>query len=1692
MARITRSAKDLWSLVSGSSVLNCKELVEYELQENSDRIINGILFFKKASPQSLESLKKSVEEMQFEFVSKLSKLINVDAMQCYELFVSYTTYEFKGTQKTLETHLANERHVQSLLLEVWHYYFGERLYYLLILKHILGHWQDEADQYKDIYEKFLDKHNKDNAVVNKLINQLEASINSELPTKDTHGVYMTDLLAYHWVTFVLKEQGELLQLMLLYYKVIEPSVNDVQRMFSIFQSHGFGLRQSFRIMLSDDTQNLINYIGYLESFVTIQCFELDWLFKCKESGMIGEHYLLKNEKALRMLNDSILGLGSHQSHSPIMLAWMLVAQFSEFPDLIMHCNKLGKTALQLDVFNYLISALNSSIFSGVGVVSDVANNVVYNLLCCVLSQFDLQHLGSLQPLFTIASTVLQYPSIADDFWKKGEDGGIGDLFTYCLEMFSIEFYPLLDICSSLCLASKESCLKVTEQLRHLTTFTEFWENIDERDIIATPEPNVWELVKDRPIYGDSNLTIPRGTLGIVLKQTGKNGSSIIQWKVNLSGWQVCLREIYLKLQEMNYSTAFIPFESIQRVTSVAKLVNSILKTDIDMRFHLNHLINVLFSILQRCINSSSPTLEFISMCIQIAATLSKNEMSDVWQQLAHIQLLPFMTYTPKNVSDMLSGMCMNTGILGQIIASKECVSGDYSVCLAFLDLVTNVSRTVAKEDDNFLACVIYILRELFSYFHKWYYNEHRQRILLGQKCLNLLHSLFSVEKDRLKALGKAQELSIYSLLHFETGQTLLKIVCTGEEVIQQTILKQSSELGEHIASMIRLSLSVLNRLLMLRHKVTMSSKTEVTPLEAVLFSTPGHTNQPQVVLMVAHYAFQHYNPRLATLAVQLLKRFAKEFPMSLLACFGSEAEAIRDHFLARLSSVYEDIRFKVSMWEFLTVCVVQQPGLIEMFINVRRKSDKDKKEESKSCLECVKQILKDKKNESKTIYPRELLCAAVEFIHALWVGHQALAMEALKSDTQFWNLICSSLMSDQLSHDNPGINAYIIRTLALEVFYSGKSRLNENLKSIFQEIHSKDSLLKWSKHIHCSKFMDNEQGDGDNSLDVSSVDFQDSFALLTAWRDFLLIIAVYEPLSVSSDCKKQILKDILEHLQEEMKSNNSRALILLSELFLMLSRHWQRELISLLNSDEMKNPIFQILNEVAYNAETIHPREQLVVVSIAVFIVRLQSETDLKIKNIKEWVVPCCQLLKKASILIHQPLDPKNIEGILKLPIVIVSLLNELIQVVKDWLPIIKNYSVIPLLVSLLIKSLKLNVGLQLAHSIITLFLSMGSDKKAAEALCNTGFMPEVTLILSDIDMAAYISEKRKNLGTQKPKLSRVDVYFAFLRFVTALLQTIGNYFLQDCWNFIGVHQEAMHITLVEMKNSFLREGIQDAILTCTFILQLSSHQHIWRLEHPRSLEMLLVDVCNCIYGTVAISCKPELLKYLVMHKKMLDSKPLKSLETESLLKRTTSEDDSQTPAEVEEIQQKLYELLAVTLTILIKYCPEMYETMSGHTIDYAQWQLLLHVSFSIPSLDRDGPLCFGTILACVNMCLKLLVKNEKTPSPRKTTDNPPTLVNRHLLMYILEISLAILLSQSTIALTHPSLPARDKQVVRRELAAELNSMNITMNRYLRRGPLSPAGISTPSISPGISSRSHPTEFPFMKLISNLVDKLFK
>ena len=61
---------------------------------------------------------------------------------------------------------------------------------------------------------------------------------------------------------------------------------------------------------------------------------------------------------------------------------------------------------------------------------------------------------------------------------------------------------------------------------------------------------------------------------------------------------------------------------------------------------------------------------------------------------------------------------------------------------------------------------------------------------------------------------------------------------------------------------------------------------------------------------------------------------AQVFPMSILACLGADAEAIRDVFLTRLAATTEDVQLKVVIVSFLSICVETQPGLVEIFLNL--------------------------------------------------------------------------------------------------------------------------------------------------------------------------------------------------------------------------------------------------------------------------------------------------------------------------------------------------------------------------------------------------------------------------------------------------------------------------------------------------------------------------------------------------------------------------------------------------------------------------------------------------------------------------------------------------------------------------------------------------------------------------------------
>jgi nuclear pore complex protein Nup188 len=148
--------------------------------------------------------------------------------------------------------------------------------------------------------------------------------------------------------------------------------------------------------------------------------------------------------------------------------------------------------------------------------------------------------------------------------------------------------------------------------------------------------------------------------------------------------------------------------------------------------------------------------------------------------------------------------------------------------------------------------------------------------------------------------------------------------------------------------------------------------------------------------------------------------------------------------------------------------------------------------------------------------------------------------------------------------------------------------------------------------------------------------------------------------------------------------------------------------------------------------------------------------------------------------------------------------------------------------------------------------------------------------------------------------------------------------------------------------------------------------------------------------------------------------------------------------------------------------------------IDVAKWERHLSPSFSTPSLDHleaSPSLSFGTLNAVASHTLRILSKPDQQPNQRN-----------HLTM-VLEQSLSLLLSQALLYILDPRLCAQEKQLLKRELGAELGSFVESIRRQAQRGPFLPSPAVASTTPRPVSSTVHQS---FLKLVGHIVQRIFK
>ena len=270
------SNKSIWTLVCCGGVQTEPGILESEFLAQEHLLSLGLSSYAKSSKESLEKFKadKSVGDTWKDFVLKLSGVFGVDERLCWDILCNYLATEFRGTSDSLADLLKNETQVKPLIADIWHFYRAERLYLLQVLKEVITNHNNEDHENKAVFEKVFENIDFEGKLKDELVEQFREVIKEKSPVTEILGSQLGAGIRKSWTHFNLREQSEVLQLILLYlHQTGEVLAGDWLSLANIFSSHHFGVKQLARLRAGEESeacQELGNTVIILESAILLQ------------------------------------------------------------------------------------------------------------------------------------------------------------------------------------------------------------------------------------------------------------------------------------------------------------------------------------------------------------------------------------------------------------------------------------------------------------------------------------------------------------------------------------------------------------------------------------------------------------------------------------------------------------------------------------------------------------------------------------------------------------------------------------------------------------------------------------------------------------------------------------------------------------------------------------------------------------------------------------------------------------------------------------------------------------------------------------------------------------------------------------------------------------------------------------------------------------------------------------------------------------------------------------------------------------------------------------------------------------------------------------------------------------------------------------------------------------------------------
>ncbi|XP_031173721.1 nucleoporin NUP188 homolog [Sander lucioperca] len=1733
-----RSSRELWTILLGRSALREPAQIEAELDRHWDRLHQGLTYFKLPSSSSAAKVKenKDVAQPLKDFGLRISKLLGLDEQQSVELLQCYLQEDYRGTRDSLKVVLKDERQSQTLLLKVADYYYEERMCLLRCVLLLLTYFQDERHPYRPEYSNCVNKLEKD--LVSRYQSQFENLFKAEAPTWETHGNLMTERQVSLWFLQCLREQSLLLEIIFLYYAYFEMSPSDLLGFTKMFKEQGFGLRQTNRHLVDKSMDSLVDRIGYLSSLILVEGMDIDFLHKCALEDCTEQHQFSSAPDVIKEMDQLLLTFGDIPHHGPVLLAWVLLRHTLRPDESSPVVRRIGNTALQLGVFKYISTMLKGLGVSGNNCTASTAKMCIYGLLSFVITSFEEESLQTdgvatqCSHLIDAACEVLSAPSLAEVFWEMKPNMGLGMILDSAVGMFPHKIGPLLQLLTAL-LSNKSTVKKVYNFLDKMSFYTQVYKH-KPNDIISKDDETLWRRQTPKLLYplgtGQTNLWMPQGVLGQVM--IGGEQGYVVRWDHSYSSWTLFTCEVEMLLHVV--STADV-IAHCARVKPILDLVHKIISTDWTVSDCLLPLTSRIYMLLQRLTSVINPPVDVIASCVNCLTVLAARMPGKVWSSLHHTGFLPFASNPLTSMAQCVSAEGMKAGNYGNLLVQIEQPRGEYAVTIAFLRLITTLvkGQLGSTQNKGLIPCVLLVLKEMLPTYHKWRYNTYGVRERIGCLILELIHAILNLspEGEDQGSTPTLQSLCIYSLANTEAGQAVVNIMGVGVDTIDMVLAAQPSSCGSEgpgqiLIQTVKLAFSVTNNVIRLKPPSDV-----VSPLEQALTQHGGHGNN--LIVVLAKYIYHKHDPALPRLAIQLLKRLATVAPMSVYACLGNDAAAIRDAFLTRLQSKTEDMRIKVMILEFLTVAVETQPGLIELFLNLEVKDGKEGSKEfllgEWSCLHVVLDLI-DSKQQGKYWCPPLLHRAALSFLLALWQDRRDSAISVLRTKDRFWENLTTPLFgtltppSDTTEPCVLETCAFVMKIIGLEIYYVVSGSLEQSLKDGLQKFSNARRYEYWSQYVKslvCHVAEMEEEG-------ISS--FPETQMLISAWRMLLILSTTHsDVMQLTEDTTKlKLFMDVLDGTKAALTTPMSvpclRLGSMMATLLLILLKQWRSVVAT---APDILSPLSLILESVLQADQQMMERTKAKIFSALISVLQIQGLNGGDISQLPQLLLSVCETVKDEALALidntrhmrqmgdtaedEDSMETDSFRGPQKdqrdgVCVLALHLAKELCRTDEDgehWVSVMRKIPVLPSVLSAVELSLRSKHNLYFTEAALHLLLTLARTPQGAAAVAGAGVIQTICLPLLSVYEVSSNGASQSFSRKSQDSACWPGVYRLCMSLMESLLKTLRYNFINEALDFVGVHQERILQCLTAVRTVQSLACLDEADHTVGFLLQLSSFCKEWQFHLPNLLQDVQVNLCYlCQTCTYLLHSKKMLHHYL--QAKNSEAMPPGPLPRTQRGPQTPSKETAG-GGEREEAEQKallavqcsLLKILSKTLATLQHFTPDCCQILLDQSMDLAEYRTLFVLSFTTPAFDPDVAPSFGTLLATINVALSMLSEMEKKKEPVSlsivslaSSDEIQAL--KSLLMFTMENCFYVLISQAVRCLKDPSILPRDKQRLKQELSSELSTLLSSLSRHFRRGsPSSPASGILPSTqskqpTPG-SKASHEGQEPFIQLVQAFV-----